>query len=398
MRFIITAAFQRILTSTVLTIPAAAVALSLIFPPGPGLFAASIPYRHPVYQAVKKGLRYGRVELADPPLIYHVVRIDLREPGLEVRPVRGKGREETIENMSDRLLKEGRPLLAAINGDYFTPGNEINFCPWGILVESGDMIFSPTDKSALLIEESGYPRIAVPEFKGTVTFSGEKKARVAAVNRRREISADECVLFTLDWNITAAEYEKGMAVTVVSDGEIRNGVTEGKVTQLARMPVQAPIPENGYVLVFNEAFSSGQKRPVLGETVSLEISWTPDCRQAIGGGPRLVRDSKVSVEMDEENFSLGKAAYLSRGRHPRSAAGIDAEKKELIMLVAEGRSRESRGLKLSELADLMLFLRARQALAFDGGRSVGLFLDGEQIVKGKRIICDALGVFQRGEE
>ena len=52
------------------------------------------------------------------------------------------------------------------------------------------------------------------------------------------------------------------------------------------------------------------------------------------------------------------------------------------------------GLKVKELAELMLFLGATEAMAFDGGRSVSMFAAGKEVVKGHREMADALGVFQ----
>ena len=360
-----------------------------------GTRSFSSDYPAPDYRTVRKGLRYGRVELDDPPLIYHVVRVDLTAPGLEVRPIRGKGRKEDMGKMAARVIGAGRPLLAAINGDYFTPANETNFFPWGILIEDGKLIFSPTEKSAFLIDEGGDAGIGIPDFTAAVHFSGGKKHRLAAVNRRPDTQAGECVLFTRDWNLTAPAYDKGTAVTVSLEGAIRNGRIDGQVRGISRMPVEAPIPENGCVLVFPDSGADAFTRPSLGDGVSIDIRLPPAPRQALGGGPRLVRDGKISVETDRENFSMTKTVYLSRGRDPRSAAGITSDGRELIMVVVEGRSRRSGGLKMDALAVLMKQLGAEQAMSFDGGRSVGLFLDGAEAVRGEREICDALGVFER---
>jgi len=364
----------------------------------PQLPAFSADFQQPEYRKIREGIKYGRVRISDPPLLYHVVRVDLIDPEIQVKPVRAKGRTEDIEKMAVRLLQEGKPFLVSINGDYFTPGNKNYFFPWGILVENGDIIFSPTDKSSLLFDEEGRAQIAVPQFTAWVSFSGKEKYKVVAVNRRLETGPGECCLFTRAWDITAPEYEKGMAVKVSTESTIREGVINGKVWGISLMPVRDPIPEKGYVLVFNEISQPSFKKPSLGEMVSLEIDLAPTVFQAIGGGPRLVRDGKISVESSQENFSRSKSAYLNRGRHPRSAVGISLNGKELIMVVVEGRCRESLGLKMWELAQLMLSLGSQEAMSFDGGRSVGLFLDGKQLVKAQRIICNALGVFVREKE
>ena len=353
-------------------------------------------YPIPEYRSVGKGIKYALVEIKGIPLIYHVLRVDLNEAGLRVRPIRGKGRDETIAKMSSRILESGEPLIAAVNGDYFRPGNKNTFCPWGILIEDNEIIFSPTNKSVLVIGEDGVPRIAVLKFKSEISFGDrQNKVRVLSVNRNLEPGPGECCLFTSGWSAPAPEREKGFAVTVLSNSKLIQGETAGKVAGLSRMPVGIPIPEEGYVLVFGDSTVPGFKNPGLGESVSLSIELSLPAYQAIGGGPRLVRDGKVSVETSEEEFTFGKAAYLVRGKHPRTAVGCTDQGRELIIAVVEGRSQSSRGMKMGGLADLMGSLGAWQAMSFDGGRSAGLFLEGKQIVKGQRIICDALGIFRR---
>jgi Phosphodiester glycosidase len=373
--------------------------LILYFSMSPGVSPAGAEdYPLPEYRSLGQGLKYGRVDIKSPPLTYHVLLVDMNEPGIEIRPVRARGRDETIDKMSNRVLALGEPLLAVVNGDYFRPGNTRNFCPWGILVESGELIFSPTDKSAFSLGKDGKPLIAVIDFKAEISFAGSgKKIGVIAINRQLNPGPGECCLFNPDWDITAPEYENGFAVTVASKGKITGGLIPGKVAGVSRMPVGAPIPEEGYVLIFSGSPGLDFPKPNLGESVTLSIELSPAPYQAIGGGPRLVRDGKVSIETGPENFTMGKAAYLVRGRHPRTAVGYTAGGEELIITVVEGRSQTSGGMKMGGLADLMRSLGAWQAMSFDGGRSVGLFLEGKQIVKGQRIICDALGIFRRKE-
>lgn len=57
-------------------------------------------------------------------------------------------------------------------------------------------------------------------------------------------------------------------------------------------------------------------------------------------------------------------------RHPRTAAGISADGKTLILVVIDGRQPEwSIGITLPELADLLIKLGAEAALNLDGGGS-----------------------------
>lgn len=63
-----------------------------------------------------------------------------------------------------------------------------------------------------------------------------------------------------------------------------------------------------------------------------------------------------------------------RVRHPRTAAGVTADGRTLVLLVVDGRQPgHSVGVTLPELADLMLGLGAHDAVALDGGGSSSFF-------------------------
>jgi hypothetical protein len=78
----------------------------------------------------------------------------------------------------------------------------------------------------------------------------------------------------------------------------------------------------------------------------------------------------------EAGRNLGATARVSPNvRHPRTAAGVTADGRTLILLAIDGRQPGfSVGATLPEMADLMLELGARDAVALDGGGSTSFFL------------------------
>jgi exopolysaccharide biosynthesis protein len=87
--------------------------------------------------------------------------------------------------------------------------------------------------------------------------------------------------------------------------------------------------------------------------------------EAVGGRPRLLRDSVIVKEVD----TLGQASF-NVGRNPRTAAGVANNGKRLILAVIDGRQKPfSDGMSLRETATLMLALGARDAINLDGGGS-----------------------------
>lgn len=116
----------------------------------------------------------------------------------------------------------------------------------------------------------------------------------------------------------------------------------------------------------NEQTETFIAEPPTTETPGGEI-WDPE--EAVGGGPRLVKDGRnVAVENYwAEVFDSGGTAGLSR--QPRTAIGVKADN-SLIMLVCDGRGMNgSSGFTLSELADKLISLGATDAINLDGGGS-----------------------------
>lgn len=114
---------------------------------------------------------------------------------------------------------------------------------------------------------------------------------------------------------------------------------------------------------------------------------------ALGAGPALVSNGEINVTTDEEVFFGTAIPYT----HPRTAAGVTADGKLLLMLV-DGRRRESRGVMLEELAAMMVGVGAEEALNLDGGGSSSLVVNGKLLNNPagrgtEREVMTAVGVF-----
>ena len=93
--------------------------------------------------------------------------------------------------------------------------------------------------------------------------------------------------------------------------------------------------------------------------------------QAFTFGPALIEDSTVAVD---ENDEVGKA----KASNPRTAIGlIDAN--HFVFVVSDGRTDESEGLSLYELATFMESLGVKAAYNLDGGGSSTMYFNGKVI-------------------
>ena len=89
-------------------------------------------------------------------------------------------------------------------------------------------------------------------------------------------------------------------------------------------------------------------------------------RNLMLSGPLLLQSAN--------RYNLGKNAF-NDNRHPRTAVGI-APKNKLILLVVDGRNAQAQGMSLHELASLMKWIGAQDAMNLDGGGSSTLFVKG----------------------
>lgn len=121
-------------------------------------------------------------------------------------------------------------------------------------------------------------------------------------------------------------------------------------------------------------------------------------------GPLLVRGGRLQIApcVDPEGFSAGSAQFdsdITVGRHPRAALGLGGG--FAFAVACDGRTDSEAGLTLLELAQLMAWLGARDAINLDGGGSTSLAADGALVNRprdeqngsphGGRRLCTAIG-------
>jgi exopolysaccharide biosynthesis protein len=94
-------------------------------------------------------------------------------------------------------------------------------------------------------------------------------------------------------------------------------------------------------------------------------------RDAIAAGPVLMQEGRLRITTEEEVFFGSTIPDV----HPRTAACV-TDTGELVLLVVDGRQRDSRGVDLVELAILLRDLGCDEAINLDGGGSSALIVDG----------------------
>lgn len=109
--------------------------------------------------------------------------------------------------------------------------------------------------------------------------------------------------------------------------------------------------------------------------------------QTISFGPALVTEGAVIEGIDQVEIDTNVGNHSIQGDQPRTAVGM-IEANHFVFVVVDGRSDESAGVTLPELAEIMADLGATEAYNLDGGGSSTMISDGT-------LVNDPLG---RGSE
>ncbi|WP_442856498.1 phosphodiester glycosidase family protein [Anaeromassilibacillus sp. An200] len=111
---------------------------------------------------------------------------------------------------------------------------------------------------------------------------------------------------------------------------------------------------------------------IINETdVTAEELLADGAQQVLSFGPALIEDDAVVVSEDDE---VGKA----KTSNPRTAIGV-IDDLHYLFVVSDGRTNESAGLSLLQLAEFMKELGVTTAYNLDGGGSSTMYFNGEVI-------------------
>ena len=116
-------------------------------------------------------------------------------------------------------------------------------------------------------------------------------------------------------------------------------------------------------------------------------------KDGIHAGPVLIHGGEINITVEEEVFFNTPIA----GVQPRSAIGY-TKNNQLIMMVVDGRQKDSRGVYLEELAILMQQFDCVESLNLDGGGSSAMIADSRLLNRPvgrtiQREVLSAIGIF-----
>ena len=290
------------------------------------------------------------------PVRINVVEVDMKlAEDFELTPALSSDTTLNSRRTISTIAKNNNAIVA-LNGTYFKPQTGV---PLGTLMINEKMYSGPIyDRVAMGIFDDRFD-IARISLDASVKGSG-KTIKVNNINQPRMLST-HVIVYTPEWgkySPAAPKYGVGLQVT------------DNKITKASANAVQ--IPSNGYVI-------SGPKSVLYAllskKDVELSVKTVPEwkgVKHIISGGPYLVKDGKVYVDMTAQKLqAIG-------GRNPRSAIGYTADN-NIILVAVDGREGSSIGMTLMELANFMQSIGCVGAINLDGGGSTVMYVNGRVV-------------------
>ena len=306
------------------------------------------------------------------PVRINVVEINQKlNPNLQINPQLSSSRLASKSTITTLARKNNS--LVAINGTYFKPQTGV---PLGTLMINGKIYTGPIyNRVAMGIFDEGFDMARLELNAQVKSFKGNLK--VDNINQPRMLST-HVIVYTPEWGSFAPPSPKYGKQIAVENGKI---VSIGTQTM--------PIPHNGYVIVGPDERLSKLYRA---KHVDLDIKTIPNwdnVKHIISGGPYLVKNGEVFVDMTEQK--LGAIG----GKNPRTAIGYTQDG-NFIMVAVDGREGASVGLTLKELAWFMKSIGCINAMNLDGGGSTVMYVNGKVVnmpkVKGGIALSNALTI------
>jgi hypothetical protein len=261
------------------------------------------------------------------------------------------------------------------------------------------LLSEPTnDRIQLLINND--PRNPQVTF-GRVLFDHSVRAGGTSVDIggiNREMKADEIVMYTPEFG-----------ATTLTGGDVDEVVVlRGKIASSAVAQGNSVIPRDGYVLAAKGS-AREKLRALIDEHYPVVLTRKTDRIPAgvtglakqpnqwdiIAGVPSLISNGSVNITWEREKSSR---AFVET-RHPRTAIAKLKDGK-VLMITVDGRTEQSAGIGLKDLAEYLLSLGAVDAMNLDGGGSTTMYLDGKVVnhpsdKEGERKVSDAIIVTAR---
>lgn len=304
---------------------------------------------------VAPGLTYSQWTQTDNrgPIRAHLLAMKMGSPGLRL-DYADPGVVAGVATVPAILAID--KAVAGVNGDFYDIGR--TGAPLGVGKDRqrGLLHGRSEPNAAFYLDRDGHPGIGPLPFQLRVVK--HPRIQVAALNPPYA-DPNTVALYRSTWGRPASwALTHGQRTKVKAVWIERGRVARIGVRLTPKKKKRPPWEIKGSLLVARGTPAIRQLSNLrVGMRMRFQAVW-PEGRPrvAITGNRFLVDDGAVRVFDDQ-------------AMHPRTAIGIDRDTHQVLLLVVDGRSEESRGYTMVELANLMVELGADDAINLDGGGS-----------------------------
>ncbi len=287
-------------------------------------------------------------------------------PDSAVKPVVVSGSKVcnygNFATMAALLEKQGKHVIAGINGDYFVVANNE---PLGIVVQEGELLSSDAGHWAVGFFDDGSTIFGKPDISVGVNIAGTEYGFDSINKTRRDGGA---VVYTDDYAAATKNTGEGADIICSVSGPVTmNCSLTLTVESIITTGGPVTIPAGKVILSVSSKATDALKAAIaslgVGNTVTLNVSspteWA-NVTYAIGSLYKLVTNGAVESGLSTNDLN------------PRTAVGKKADG-TLVFYTIDGRqSGTSVGVSIAKLADRMLELGCVEATIMDGGGSTSL--------------------------
>ena len=368
-----------------------------------------------VSQLLAPGVEYRQFTDKTGPWKANLVRINLRVASVEFRPARAsdslRSREKTT-GMVQRATEHGATVLAAVNADFFelkageNENNQVINGEWWKGLKVTDSPYDTYDNVHIQFGVDADRHLLMDRFilDGKFWAHGAMTP-IVTVNSIPSGTYEGSALFTSRYGMRTPVDTARKSVEVPLAVAGHRGDTVLYVRRGAMSTSNGSvIPANGAVLSAYGPRAEAVKPINEGDTVKVLLATLPRIKHGatptalIGGWPRILQNG-VNVAGDAATVE-GTLSRNAEARHPRTAIGFSRDGSRVYIITVDGRSENSGGATLVELAGLLRKLGAWDAMNFDGGGSTTMVVGGKVVnmpsdSTGERAVGNALMVLKR---
>lgn len=317
--------------------------------------------------------------------------VDKTTPGVSMRAVCATDKvagTSTTSNMAISHSSEGVTYFAGTNGDFYaTSGTATNGTskvgsPTTSCTVDREIYKTSNSNYQFTVDTAGVAYVGrLNYYTGTATLGDKvtlyKGVNVASPNNGITIYTSKYWGSTNQTDKVGACYEV-TAKLVEGDNFYAGGKYRMEVTSEPDTMGDTPIPAGGFVIHGRGTSTSGCNTSALEFVKSLKVGDIVEFDQIILLGDQRIFPAQI-VSGNPKNVGGGVTLDTEGERadasslHPRTSLGVSQSGDSIIMMVIDGRSPNSAGVRTSMLADVMRYAGAYEALNIDGGGSSTLY-------------------------